>query len=53
MLIHTFINKDNLTLLQAENGEEAVEIATNNKLDLIFMDSRMPVMNGIDAAKKN
>ncbi|MUL10118.1 autoinducer hybrid sensor kinase/response regulator AinR [Aliivibrio fischeri] len=52
MLIHTFINKDNLTLLQAENGEEAVEIATNNKLDLIFMDSRMPVMNGIDAAKK-
>ncbi|WP_063658210.1 autoinducer hybrid sensor kinase/response regulator AinR [Aliivibrio fischeri] len=52
MLIHTFIDKDNLTLLQAENGEEAVEIATNNKIDLIFMDSRMPIMNGIDAAKK-
>lgn len=52
MLIQTFIAQDNMNILQAENGEEAISIAMNHPLDIIFMDSRMPVMNGIDAAKR-
>jgi CheY-like chemotaxis protein len=35
----------------AENGLEAVEKATNEDFDLIFMDIKMPKMNGDEAAK--
>lgn len=51
MLIQAFIANDNLTIIQAENGAEAVDIVNRNKIDLILMDSHMPVMNGIQAAK--
>lgn len=51
MLIQAFIANDNLTIIQAENGAEAVDIVNSNKIDLILMDSHMPVMNGIQAAK--
>ncbi len=50
MLIQTFIAGDNLTIIEAENGLEAIDIVSNTHIDLIFMDSRMPVMNGVDAA---
>ncbi|WP_461633035.1 response regulator [Labilibaculum euxinus] len=44
---------DKLTILRAKNGKEAIEICkTNNQIDLILMDIKMPVMNGIDATKK-
>ncbi|MEA5078623.1 MAG: PAS domain S-box protein [Anaerolineaceae bacterium] len=36
----------------AEDGEQAVNLALTWKPDLIFMDLRMPVMNGYEAAKK-
>ncbi|MCL2293817.1 MAG: response regulator [Spirochaetes bacterium] len=36
----------------AVNGMEAVELASEKKFDLILMDIQMPVMSGLDAAKK-
>ena len=41
-----------LTVFEAENGLEAVEKAQTEKIDLILMDIRMPVMNGYQAAAK-
>ncbi|WP_298286280.1 PAS domain-containing protein [uncultured Lutibacter sp.] len=40
--------------IHAKNGLEAVEIFKNksNSIDLVFMDLKMPVMNGYEAAKK-
>ena len=35
----------------AENGKEAIEIFNSFMPDLIFMDVRMPVMNGLEATK--
>ena len=35
----------------AKNGEEGIENAKNNKLELIFCDLKMPGMNGIDTVK--
>jgi len=36
----------------AINGKEAVEKVQNNSYDLIFMDVRMPIMNGYEATKE-
>lgn len=36
----------------AINGQEGVEAALNERPDLILMDIRMPVMNGLDAARR-
>ncbi|KAF0128808.1 MAG: PAS/PAC sensor hybrid histidine kinase [Bacteroidetes bacterium] len=46
------MSKSNVTIIHAENGEQAVELVKENSdIDLILMDIRMPVMNGIDAAR--
>jgi len=40
-------------LIHAKNGEEAVEICmTSNEIDLVLMDVKMPVMNGLEATEK-
>jgi two-component system, response regulator PdtaR len=36
---------------EAENGEKAVELARQHSPDLVVMDVKMPVMDGITAAK--
>jgi len=38
-------------VLVAANGKEAIETASQTKPDLIFMDLRMPVMDGWEATK--
>ncbi len=37
---------------EAENGEVAFEIIENNQPDIVFMDMRMPVMDGREAVRK-
>jgi DNA-binding NarL/FixJ family response regulator len=37
---------------EAQNGEEAVELATSLQPDIILMDLRMPGINGIDATRR-
>jgi two-component system alkaline phosphatase synthesis response regulator PhoP len=39
----------NYKVLEAENGEEAVKVAVNEKPDLILMDILMPKMDGLTA----
>lgn len=38
-------------VLVATNGKEALEVALREKPDLIFMDLKMPVMDGWEATK--
>jgi two-component system, response regulator YesN len=37
---------------EAEDGEEAVEIALKQEIDVLFIDLNMPIMNGIAAMKE-
>ena len=36
----------------AENGKIAIEKVSKNEYDIIFMDMRMPILNGIEATQK-
>ncbi len=36
----------------ASDGKEAVELVSNNKYDLVFMDCHMPTMDGFEATKQ-
>lgn len=39
-------------IAEASNGEEAVRLAKDLKLDIILMDVNMPVMDGIEATRQ-
>lgn len=51
-LIAIFINSYNFNISYAKNGLEGVEKARNEKPDLIFLDMKMPVMDGYEASLK-
>ena len=51
-LFKTILESLNIEVKIADNGLEAVELAGEEKFDIILMDIQMPVMNGIDASKK-
>jgi len=38
---------------KAENGQQAIELARELQPDVILMDVKMPVMDGIEAAAKS
>jgi len=49
-LIRIFLTKSGAKVIRALNGNEAIEIVKNNSdIELVFMDVKMPVKNGIEA----
>lgn len=38
-------------VLQAKNGQEAVDYLKDNECDIVLMDIKMPVLNGVEATK--
>ncbi len=55
-VLERIIDSENITFLEAKSGEEALDILLSEKPDIIFMDIRMPGINGYDTTeiiKKN
>ncbi len=50
-LIRAFLDKSNVNVIEAEDGQIALEMARKHKPDVILMDIRMPVMDGIEATR--
>ena len=50
-LIRAFFFGTDHQLIEAENGREAVEMARGERPDVILMDVRMPVMDGVQATR--
>ncbi|NVO11673.1 MAG: response regulator [Bacteroidales bacterium] len=51
-LIEVLLKKTNVKILRAINGEEAIELVINNHINLILMDIKMPVMDGLNATRE-
>lgn len=52
LLMKSLLEEVGFVVLEAENGEEAVEIFRKESPDLVWMDMRMPVMDGYKATRK-
>ncbi|RKS50521.1 PAS domain S-box-containing protein [Gillisia mitskevichiae] len=53
-LAKTIIKKalPNANILEADDGEEAVNMFKSEKIDLIFMDVQMPILSGFEATQE-
>ena len=45
------LNKEGFSVIEACNGQEAIDVLKNSQIDLILMDLMMPVMDGYEAIK--
>ena len=50
-MLMTYILKNHYELLRARNGQEALEKAMAEKPDMVLMDIKMPVMDGLEATR--
>ena len=50
-ILMTYILKKYYQYERAKNGQEAVEMVDKNDYDIVLMDIKMPVMNGLEATK--
>jgi PAS domain S-box-containing protein len=51
VLVHAFLKDVGADLVDAESGEQAVELAKTQSFDLVLMDLQMPGMTGVEAMK--
>lgn len=54
MYLHAVLKTYCSLILFASDGQEAVKIVEENpNLDIVFMDIKMPIMDGMQATEKN
>jgi len=51
-ILMTYILKRTYQFKRAKNGQEAVDMANEGGIDLILMDIKMPIMDGLQATAK-
>ena len=51
-LLLSIILRKEYEIIRAMNGKEAVDICRNDRPDLVLMDFKMPVMDGLEATRQ-
>ena len=51
-ILMTYILKRNYLVVRAKNGQEAVTMVDNGGIDIVLMDIKMPIMDGLEATRK-
>ena len=51
-MMRVLLQRKGITVFEAENGSEAVEVACEQRPDGILMDLSMPVMDGFEATRR-
>src|SRR5699024_12836702 len=51
-LIRMYLERDELEVEEADNGEDALDMALENDYDVILLDIMMPEMDGIEVCEK-
>jgi two-component system KDP operon response regulator KdpE len=51
-IFRMWFEREGCRVLTAENGREALQLATDNHVDVLVSDIRMPVLDGIELAKR-
>jgi len=51
MLLHDLLKAHGYEILKASDGLEAINVARNERPDLILMDIRLPTISGLDATR--
>ena len=52
LMMKLWLQKKGYRVIEAENGEQAVELARREQPDLIIMDMMMPGLDGLDATRQ-
>ena len=52
LLLRTILKQRGFTVLEAENGQEAIDMWKAHDPHIIFMDNEMPVMDGMTATRE-
>ena len=52
LVAKTILENHNVQIIEAANGQEALNYIINNKPDVVLMDIQMPILNGYEATKK-
>lgn len=52
MLVKSMLERDGHSVVTADNGALAVEVAAKNDFEIILMDMQMPVMDGPEATRR-
>jgi signal transduction histidine kinase/CheY-like chemotaxis protein len=51
-IVREYLSPFHISLVEAENGAQALEMAASTDLDLILMDMQLPVMDGFEAIRR-